>query len=66
MSAIRNSAFVLALDDAKPDPSLAPIPGNETALTSEGIREFSERLWKAGGKGGAQEAANRWWCVLSS
>lgn len=62
ISAIHTSAFVLAFDEAKPTPALKPIKEGASSLTSEGICDFSERLWKAGGKGfGEGEGANRWW-----
>jgi carnitine O-acetyltransferase len=62
MKSIADSAFLIALDDASPSPSLSSIPG-EGRSSSDGMREFSERLWKAGGKlaGGEGEGGNRWW-----
>lgn len=56
MAAIRTSAFVFCLDTAAPEPKLEPMASSPTSLTSEGIKEFSSRLWK-----GDAEGANRWW-----
>lgn len=56
LAAIRQSAFVFCLDTATPDPALAPLTSAPTSLSSEGIKEFSSRLWKGDAEGG-----NRWW-----
>ena len=62
LATVRTSAFVLCLDNAAPTPALQPLAHSATNKSSEGIKEFSERLWKAGGAStGAAEAANRWW-----
>lgn len=62
LATIRTSAFVVALDQATPEPALLPLASSPTSRSSEGIKEFSERLWKAGGATiGAGEGANRWW-----
>ena len=62
LATIRTSAFVLSLDNATPSPALEPLAHSATNKSSEGIKEFSERLWKAGGASmGPGEAANRWW-----
>ncbi|ORY45846.1 acyltransferase ChoActase/COT/CPT [Leucosporidium creatinivorum] len=62
IASIHSSAFVLAFDDATPEPKLKPIAEGSKSLTSPGICDFSERIWKAGGAGfGEGEAANRWW-----
>ncbi|KAI5474812.1 carnitine O-acetyltransferase [Pseudohyphozyma bogoriensis] len=50
LQAIRDSAFVVALDDA-----------TASSSTDEGIRDLSVKLWKAGEGGSEGEAANRWW-----
>lgn len=62
LQAIHTSAFMLSFDEHAPEPALKPIGDSKTSLNGDGIRDFSERLWKAGGAGFAEgEAANRWW-----
>ncbi|KAM0786990.1 hypothetical protein ACM66B_002408 [Microbotryomycetes sp. NB124-2] len=59
---IHTAAFAVCLDEAEPNPKLEPVSDSKSNLNGRGICEFSERLWKAGGKGfGEGEAANRWW-----
>ncbi|SCV66893.1 BQ2448_5539 [Microbotryum intermedium] len=60
---ISNSAFVVAFDQHRPEPRMEKVEGKGGKnLAGEGIRDFSERLWKAGGEGkGIGEGANRWW-----
>lgn len=67
IASIHSSAFVLAFDDATPEPKIKPVAEGSKSLSSPGICDFSERIWKAGGAGFEEgEAANRWWCVCFS
>ncbi|SCZ95699.1 BZ3500_MvSof-1268-A1-R1_Chr8-1g09737 [Microbotryum saponariae] len=60
---ISKSAFVVAFDQHRPEPEMEKVEGKGGKnMAGEGIRDFSERLWKAGGQGkGIGEGANRWW-----
>ncbi|SGY41705.1 BQ5605_C003g02542 [Microbotryum silenes-dioicae] len=60
---ISKSAFVVAFDQHRPEPAMEKVEGKGGKnMSGEGIRDFSERLWKAGGQGkGIGEGANRWW-----
>ncbi|KAK4047181.1 hypothetical protein OIO90_006290 [Microbotryomycetes sp. JL221] len=62
IKAIQNSAFIVCLDEATPNPKLEPIQGSNTNLNGQGICDFSERIWKASGKSVKNpEIGNRWW-----
>lgn len=59
LKTIEDSAFLLTLDEARPTPQ------SGFGTTYDGLKEFSARTWKAGGKGldakGKGEGGNRWW-----